>query len=104
MLSYLLTRIESLTEEVAQLKLLEHRVDALNEKQSTTVIRNEPTIKSDFVARTCHELRDSDPNLSSGMYYVDPDGPNVGENPIYVYCNMVTGILFNFFWVKDKIF
>ena len=52
--------------------------------------------------RTCRELRAADPSLSSGMHWIDPDGQGVGESPIYVYCDMLSGmklhslILFDF--------
>ena len=41
--------------------------------------------------RTCRELRASDPSLSSGMHWIDPDGQGVGDDPINVYCDMTTG-------------
>ncbi len=41
--------------------------------------------------RTCRETRTADPSLTSGMYWIDPDGQGVGEDPIYVYCNMTSG-------------
>ena len=41
--------------------------------------------------RSCAEARLADPSLPSGNYYVDPDGTNSGDDPIYVYCNMATG-------------
>ena len=44
-----------------------------------------------LTARTCDELRANDPTLTSGMYYIDPDGQGAGDNAIYVYCNMDTG-------------
>jgi hypothetical protein len=43
--------------------------------------------------RTCNEIRLADASLPSGMYWIDPDGNRVGGSPIYVYCNMTTGIL-----------
>ena len=42
--------------------------------------------------RTCREVRDSNPTLTSGMYWIDPDGQGVGDAPISVYCNMTTGM------------
>ena len=42
--------------------------------------------------RTCQEIRAADPSLPSGMQWIDPDGQGVGDDPIYVYCNMTTGI------------
>jgi hypothetical protein len=44
-----------------------------------------------YVLRTCRETRAAEPSLGSGMYWVDPDGQGVGDDPIYVYCNMATG-------------
>ncbi len=44
-----------------------------------------------YVLRTCKETRAADPSLGSGMYWIDPDGQGVGDDPIYVYCNMATG-------------
>jgi uncharacterized coiled-coil protein SlyX len=44
------------------------------------------------IARTCKELRATDPSLASGMYSIDPDGQGVGDDPIYVYCDMTSGI------------
>jgi hypothetical protein len=48
--------------------------------------------------RTCHEIHDNDPSLTSGMYWIDPDGQGVGDAPIFVYCDMSTGKK-----TKDKI-
>ena len=42
--------------------------------------------------RTCRELRAIDPSLPSGMHWIDPDGSGVGDDPIYVYCNMISGL------------
>ena len=44
-----------------------------------------------LMPRSCAEARSADPTLQSGNYYVDPDGTNVGDDPIYVYCDMSTG-------------
>ncbi|XP_046638029.1 uncharacterized protein LOC124316246 isoform X2 [Daphnia pulicaria] len=43
------------------------------------------------IPRTCRELRAVDPSLSSGMHWIDPDGQGVGDDPIYVYCDMTSG-------------
>ena len=47
--------------------------------------------KSFLMPRSCAEARSADPTLQSGNYYVDPDGTNVGDDPINVYCDMSTG-------------
>jgi hypothetical protein len=43
------------------------------------------------IPRTCRELHASDPSLPSGMHWIDPDGQGVGDDPIYVYCDMTSG-------------
>ena len=53
--------------------------------------------------RTCQEMQSADPSLQSGNYYVDPDGTNIGDAPINVYCNMSTGrIQLKVFVLKDE--
>jgi len=48
-------------------------------------------LKSYSMPHSCAEARSADPTLQSGNYYVDPDGTSVGDDPIYVYCDMTTG-------------
>ncbi|KAI9561382.1 hypothetical protein GHT06_012339 [Daphnia sinensis] len=43
------------------------------------------------IPRTCQEAHLADPSLSSGKYWIDPDGQGVGDAPIYVYCDMTSG-------------
>ena len=43
------------------------------------------------IHRTCHEARVADPSLPSGMYWIDPDGQGVGDDPINVVCDMMSG-------------
>ena len=43
------------------------------------------------IFRTCQELHQADPSLPYGMYWIDPDGRGVGDDPIYVECDMATG-------------
>ena len=38
--------------------------------------------------RTCRELKAMNPSLASGMQWIDPDGQWIGDDPIYVYCDM----------------
>jgi hypothetical protein len=56
---------------------------------------NQLTTKLNGIPRTCQDLRAADPSLPSGMHWIDPDGQSVGDSPIYVYCDMTTGIFFN---------
>ena len=43
------------------------------------------------IHRTCHETRAANASLASGMYWIDPDGRGVGDDPIHVFCDMKTG-------------
>ena len=49
--------------------------------------------KISTTSRTCAELLLTDATLTSGDYYIDPDGANIGEEPILVTCDMNTGFL-----------
>ena len=40
--------------------------------------------------RSCSEIK-SNPDLDSGMYWIDPDGQDVGDDPIEVHCDMSSG-------------
>lgn len=64
-----------------------------NEPNSNSVSRS---VEKKAVPRTCREGRANDPSLPSGMYWIDPDGQGVGDDPIYVNCDMIKGIAFFF--------
>jgi hypothetical protein len=67
------------------------------DKKSANEIDSLPLLKG-AVPRTCREARAADPSLSSGMYWIDPDGQGGGDGPIYVYCDMTSGkIMFSAF-------
>ena len=75
-----------------ELLLLEIQEDLTQLKvkplSDSTATGNQPQVSRIF--RTCHEMWLAHPSLSSGMYWIDPDGQQ-GDNAIYVYCNMTTG-------------
>jgi hypothetical protein len=74
-----------------QQEILERKIHQLE-----VVLQNEKKINQgngkSATPRTCREVRDGNPALTSGMYWIDPDGQGVGDPPISVYCNMTTGI------------
>ncbi|EFX89078.1 hypothetical protein DAPPUDRAFT_310805 [Daphnia pulex] len=82
-------QLNTLTEKVTRLEntLQNDKNSWLN---TANEIDNIPLLKS-AVPRTCREARAADPSLSSGMYWIDPDGQGVGDGPIYVYCDMTSG-------------
>ena len=102
----MLTKNARLEEKVTQLEKKLIRLDVLenkvqqqesliiamnNERQMESVSTSGATTKF-AIFRTCREVRAADPTLASGMLWIDPDGQGIGEDPIYVYCNMATGI------------
>ena len=84
------TRLEELELKVAR---LEEIIASRKEKDVNYVIREQLVEKSAILARTCREVRAADPSLTSGMYWIDPDGQGIGDDPIYVYCDMTIGKL-----------
>ncbi|KAK4011384.1 hypothetical protein OUZ56_020498 [Daphnia magna] len=68
-------------------KILEEKVAKL---ELALHVANQSAGKNS-IFRTCRETRVADPSLSSGMYWIDPDGQGIGDDPIYVFCNMATG-------------
>ena len=89
-------KMSQLEDQMASLiRALQHAND-----QETKPIPNNLTLIDQLVIdgrmngapfRTCHETRLSDLTLGSGMYWIDPDGQGMGDDPIYVYCDMETG-------------
>ncbi len=45
------------------------------------------------VHRSCSEISESNSSLTSDMYWIDPDGLGVGDDPIFVYCDIVEGMI-----------
>jgi hypothetical protein len=64
------------------------RLEIALQRQTTSQL----SVKNSM-SRTCREAWAADPSLNSGMYWIDPDGQGVGDNPIYVYCDMAKGNL-----------
>ena len=91
------TRLEELEVKVTRLeeKDLQHELlikELLKEREIVSAIDEQSVGRSVSFPRTCRELRASDPTLTSGMQWIDPDGQGVGDDPIFVYCDMAKGI------------
>ncbi|XP_046645845.1 uncharacterized protein LOC124336186 [Daphnia pulicaria] len=91
-------KVTQLEARVIQLEAtVEHQESlliALQTEQSLTTTsgsRNIPSAGKSSIARTCRDLRATDPSLPSGMYWIDPDGQGIGDDAIYVQCNMTSG-------------
>ena len=94
--SQLNKRIDQLTAEVDFLK--DRNKKGQNGGPYDSMVDNS---KQYSTPRSCQEARSADPSLQSGNYYIDPDGTNIGDSPISVYCDMTTGI--NSFDVSDSL-
>ena len=109
------TKVSQLEEKVTQLETKNAQLEKKVKEQETIVNfllaqinQSESAIGSKSIAnngqiaiqsngksgipRTCRELRTADPSLPSGMHWIDPDGQGVGDDPIYVYCDMTSGM------------
>lgn len=53
--------------------------------------REEQRFKLKWTKLTCEEIRAFDPSKQSGIYTIDPDGFDKGEDPITVNCVMENG-------------
>lgn len=82
--------------ELVERKLvrLERKLKLCDDDKLTVIKSNDDWSANQRVAevpRSCLEAFTSDPEMDSGMYFIDPDGSDVGEGPIEVYCNVTTG-------------
>ncbi|XP_046458942.1 uncharacterized protein LOC124205541 isoform X1 [Daphnia pulex] len=95
-------KVKQLEEKNVQLEVKiqdqERRLTSLLEAAelpvSTDSVNKEISIRSNGksgIPRTCRGLQATDPSLPSGMHWIDPDGQGVGDDPIYVYCDMTSG-------------
>ena len=76
-------------EKVTQLELA-----IINAKSSPMKLNEISSTARNGIPRTCREAHLADPSLTSGMHWIDPDGQAVGDDPIYVYCDMISGTVF----------
>ena len=74
----------------------DNHLNLLRDVGSIKGLSNKASVIMSHTLRTCSEARAVDPLLDSGMYWIDPDGQGVGDDPIYVYCDMTTGRLYNY--------
>ena len=50
-------------------------------------------LKNGVHFKNCADMRKFNPLLKSGLFWIDPDGHGIGDDPIHVYCDMANGIL-----------
>ena len=79
------TQLQTIVNEQESLLLAlknERQVGVQSEKQQPHQVA---------IHRTCHEARAANPSLPSGLYWIDPDGQGIGDDPINVFCDMSSG-------------
>lgn len=111
----IILKTSELTQKVLQqeneIKKLRNRIDTLDLESKATVDERLDKLEQQFKAfgntitvilgiflflnfclalRSCQEYKDAGFTIS-GLYYIDPDGLNVGDSPITVYCDFETG-------------
>ena len=88
-------RLEELEEKETRLEEKELQqellIEELKKEKLISSVQEQLDGKSTTFPRTCRELRALDPSVPSGMNWIDPDGQEVGDAPIYVYCDMTKG-------------
>ncbi len=92
-----LTKLETLELELKELKsqLISEQTNKAILKINAVEEDKTPGVQSmvkNAIFRTCRETRAADPSLTSGMHWIDPDGQGIGDDPIYVYCDMISGL------------
>jgi hypothetical protein len=94
-------QFENLLEEVKELKSKNHEQDLLLESYASLLSRVHHQLDkinllnkagpNGVMPRSCYEVRMADPSLPTDVYWIDPDGQDIGEDPIQVNCDMSTG-------------
>lgn len=98
--------IQILLEENAQLKskyevLAAQIQNIMSNEKSNFKENNNMYNRMNNIPRSCSEILYSDPLAKSGNYYIDPDGTDVGDDPIFVFCDMAKlGLCFHL-WCKS---
>ena len=93
--------LKLLKEEIKELKSKNHEQDLLLASYASILSQDHHQLdKTNMLntvgskggmPRSCHEARLADPSLPTAVYWIDPDGQGVGEDPIQVNCDMSTG-------------
>ena len=71
-----------------------HNAVRSTEERTVNLLVERQVNQRNAISRTCKELNQADPSLNSGMYWIDPDGQGIGDDPIYVHCDMTTGEMY----------
>ena len=81
--------VEELELKVTLLEETDLQHELLKERNLYSSIREQLVGRSVSFPRTCREFRASDLTLTSGMHcQIDLGGQGIGDDPIYVYCDM----------------
>jgi len=75
-----------LAEAQHQIEKLSRQVQNLNNALLLSAGSTTNT-KRDSIPRSCYEALLANPTLQAGNIFIDPDGNDIGEPPIQVYCD-----------------
>ncbi len=79
-----------------KINIQQTEIDQLKKKNSDLeeklILTGDDVIIRDFLPRSCFEIKATNPNAQSGVYFIDPDGQIGADQPIEVHCDMVTRI------------
>ena len=84
-------RLYDLTEQLAAAEKQVMSFVSLSKSVESSPSEDNSIRQMNVIHRTCHEAHAADSSLKSGMYWIDPDGHGIGDDPIHVHCNMTTG-------------
>ena len=85
--SQLALMMKQLAEAQNQIERLGREVQHLNNALLLSAGSITTNMKRDAIPRSCYEARLANPTLQAGNIFIDPDGNDIGEPPIQVYCD-----------------
>ena len=85
-------KLEILEKKVEKLESLELKVEKLETELVNLKSNVESLLQNGIQFKSCEEMRRANPFLKSGFFWIDPDGHQIGDDPIHVYCDMTKGI------------
>ena len=74
------------------MEILELKVEKLETELEDLRSNVESFLQNGIQFKSCVEMRQANPFLKSGFFWIDPDGHGIGDDPINVYCDMDKGI------------
>ena len=87
------TKLEENEKKIRELSKVKELEESLLDLESIM----KSLLRNGIHFKTCADLRATNPFLQSGMYWIDPDGQGIGDDPIRVFCDMTNGTVQHFY-------